>query len=92
MAPDELNMERALELLETASIDEEPIGTDPETQKPVYLKQGRFGPYVQLGTKDDDEKPKNAMSLPWIDGARKPLARRPNRFTCRIWPQPAIKI
>ena len=63
MAPDELNMERALELLEAASIDEEPIGTDPETQKPVYIKQGRFGPYVQLGTKDDDEKPKNASLL-----------------------------
>ncbi len=28
---------------------DEPIGTDPETGLPLYIKVGRFGPYVQLG-------------------------------------------
>ena len=63
MCPDELTLARAVELLDSAQVDEEPLGTDPVTQKPVYLKVGRFGPYVQLGHKDDDEKPKNASLL-----------------------------
>jgi DNA topoisomerase-1 len=36
------------------------IGVDPNSSEPVYLKSGRFGPYVQLG---DGEDPKRA-SLP----------------------------
>lgn len=35
---------------------DEPIGTDPETNLPVFLKNGRFGPYVQIG--EDDKKNK----------------------------------
>ncbi|ADB18196.1 DNA topoisomerase I [Pirellula staleyi DSM 6068] len=62
-APDEITLARALEMLNQASVAEEPLGLDPETQKPVYMKQGRFGPYVQLGTADDEEKPKNASLL-----------------------------
>jgi DNA topoisomerase I len=64
MPPDELTRERALEMLEQASVGEEPLGIHPDTHKPVYLKQGRFGPYVQMGAGDDDEKPKNASLLP----------------------------
>src|SRR5690606_28308920 len=63
MAPDELTLERAQELLDQASRDDEPLGFCPNTHKPVYLKQGRFGPYVQLGSPDDAEKPKNASLL-----------------------------
>lgn len=33
------------------------LGTDPKTGKPVYSRVGRFGPFVQLGSKDDEEKP-----------------------------------
>ncbi len=33
-----------------------PIGTDPATSLPVYIKTGRFGPYVQVG--EDDKKKK----------------------------------
>ncbi|EIT71680.1 MULTISPECIES: DNA topoisomerase I [Hydrocarboniphaga] len=36
------------------------IGIDPETGKPVSARLGRFGPFVQIGTKDDPEKPRFA--------------------------------
>ncbi len=64
MPPDELTLTKALEMLEQASVGEEPLGIHPDTHKPVYLKQGRFGPYVQMGAGDEDEKPKNAGLLP----------------------------
>jgi DNA topoisomerase-1 len=62
--PDELTLERALQLLDRAGVGEEPLGICPDTHQPVYLKQGRFGPYVQRGTGDENEKPKNASLLP----------------------------
>ncbi len=62
-APDEMTLACALDLLSQAEQAEEPLGIDPETKKPVFLKIGRFGPYIQLGTPDDDEKPKNASLL-----------------------------
>ncbi|HEX4145803.1 MAG TPA: type I DNA topoisomerase [Pirellulales bacterium] len=61
--PDEVTIERALELLGHAEQAEEPLGTCPETHKPVYLKVGRFGPYVQRGSSEDEEKPKNASLM-----------------------------
>jgi DNA topoisomerase-1 len=33
------------------------IGIDPKSGKPVSARVGRFGPFVQIGTKDDEEKP-----------------------------------
>ncbi|MBN2383713.1 type I DNA topoisomerase [bacterium] len=39
------------------------LGTDPKTGKPVSVKMGPYGLYVQLGDKNDSEKPKFA-SLP----------------------------
>jgi DNA topoisomerase-1 len=61
--PDEVTLEAALKLLEQASQADEPLGTCPETNKPVFLKVGRFGPYVQRGTPEDEEKPQNASLL-----------------------------
>ncbi len=46
---DELTVDRASELLASRSRGEEPLGTDPATGLPVFLRSGRFGPYVQLG-------------------------------------------
>jgi DNA topoisomerase-1 len=34
------------------------IGIDPESGKPISARVGRFGPFIQIGTKDDEEKPK----------------------------------
>jgi DNA topoisomerase-1 len=62
--PDEVTLEAALRLLEQAQQAEEPLGMCPETGKPVFLKVGRFGPYVQRGNPDDEEdKPQNASLL-----------------------------
>lgn len=33
------------------------IGTDPKSGKPIIARFGRFGPMLQLGTTDSDEKP-----------------------------------
>lgn len=61
--PDELSVDKALEMLGQAQQAEEPLGICPDTHKPVYLKVGRFGPYVQRGRPDDEEKPQNASLL-----------------------------
>jgi DNA topoisomerase-1 len=66
LSPDELTLTRALELLAQGKRQEEPLGTDPATGQAVYFKVGRFGPYVQLGEKSDDQeapKPKMASLL-----------------------------
>ncbi len=39
------------------------LGTDPKSGKPVSVRMGRFGPFVQIGTKDDEDKPKFASLL-----------------------------
>ncbi len=40
------------------------LGEDPKTGLPVSVRMGRYGPYVQIGTKDDEEKPKFAGLRP----------------------------
>lgn len=63
MAPDELTVAAALDLLDKAAQGDTPIGYCPETGRPVFLRVGRFGPYVQRGTPDNHEKPQNASLL-----------------------------
>ena len=63
LTPEELTLEKCQELFSQASQGDEPLGICPETGKPVFLKVGRFGPYVQRGTPDDEEKPQNASLL-----------------------------
>jgi DNA topoisomerase-1 len=40
------------------------LGVDPVSGKPMTVRMGRFGPFVQIGTKDDEEKPKFAGLRP----------------------------
>lgn len=40
------------------------LGQDPATGRPVSVRVGRYGPYAQLGVKDDPEKPKFASLKP----------------------------
>lgn len=63
LPPDELSVARALELVEEARKFEQPLGNDPASGKPVYVRNGRYGPYVQLGEAGGDEKPKYASLL-----------------------------
>ncbi|MFQ5609819.1 MAG: DNA topoisomerase, partial [Woeseiaceae bacterium] len=40
------------------------LGIDPKSGKPVTVRMGRYGPFVQIGTKDDEDKPKFAGLRP----------------------------
>ena len=40
---------------------ERQLGKDPKTGKPIFVKIGRFGPVVQIGTAEDKEKPQFAQ-------------------------------
>ena len=53
--PDELTVERAVELLSTP--DQKVLGAHPDTGEDISVRTGRFGPYVQLG---EGEKPKRS--------------------------------
>ncbi len=62
VAPDELTVAMATELLETQNAGDKIFGTDHETGLVVLGKTGRFGPYIQLGEQEEGskEKPKRA--------------------------------
>jgi len=40
------------------------LGIDPASGKPMSVRMGRFGPFVQIGTKDDADKPRFAGLRP----------------------------
>ena len=40
---------------------ERELGNDPKSGRPVFVKIGRFGPVVQIGTADDKDKPQFAQ-------------------------------
>ena len=61
LAPDELTVERAEELLAAPSGDRV-LGDDPDTGLPVLARAGRYGPYVQLGEVDANSKVKPRTS------------------------------
>lgn len=67
LAPDELDLEKAAEMLQIASKGPEPLGLDPESSQPVYLRQGRFGPFVQLGDSPKRKDLKRASLLRGMD-------------------------
>jgi DNA topoisomerase I len=62
LAPDELTVEKAAELILTQNVGDKILGTDPDSGLIVLGKVGRFGPYVQLGEVEEGskEKPKRA--------------------------------
>jgi DNA topoisomerase-1 len=62
---DELTPELAEKLLAEAAKGPASLGNDPVSNLAVYLKKGRFGPYVQLGESGEGEdKPRMASLLP----------------------------
>jgi DNA topoisomerase I len=66
VAPDELTLERARELLDAPPPErsDRVLGDDPATGLPVLVRAGRYGPYVQLGRAEElSTKPKTASLL-----------------------------
>ena len=43
---------------------ERPLGIDPASGRPVSVRYGRFGAFAQIGTRDDEEKPRFASLRP----------------------------
>ncbi len=46
------------------AIQSRQLGTDEKTGKPISVRMGRYGPFVQIGTRDDEEKPRFAGLRP----------------------------
>jgi DNA topoisomerase-1 len=71
LAPDEITVEKALDLLAAAGKAEEPLGLAADGTR-VFLRTGRFGPYVQLGEDPEDkaQKPKRASLFKSMDPRR----------------------
>jgi DNA topoisomerase-1 len=57
LPPDELTIDKAEEILSAPSQDRE-LGAHPELGTTVFLKAGRFGPYVQIGEIEEGSKTK----------------------------------
>ena len=64
LPPDELSLERAIEMIEAPQGDKI-LGTDPDSGLAVLARIGRYGPYVQLGEQEagTKKKPKRASLL-----------------------------
>ncbi len=69
VAPDELTIEVATDLIESQGKGDKILGTDPDSGLTVLARTGRFGPYVQLGEQEDGSKtkPKRASLLKSMD-------------------------
>jgi DNA topoisomerase I len=75
IAPADLSAEQVESLVKAKTEGPESLGRDAESGLPVYLLQGRFGPYVQLGeATDETPKPKRASLPKGMDPARVRLA------------------
>ena len=69
LCPDELTSNRVSEILEAQLAGSQSMGVHPESGEPVYLKKGRYGPYVQLGDPEpgSKKKPKMVSLLPGME-------------------------
>lgn len=57
------NVEHTTENAERAS-GERQLGADPKSGKPLLVRMGKYGPMAQIGSSDDEEKPRYAKLLP----------------------------
>ncbi len=53
----EKDVEAAMDTHSEHKVGERELGVDPKTGKPIFVKIGRFGPVVQLGAANEEEKP-----------------------------------
>ena len=61
--PFKKDVEKTIETAQRVSGERE-LGTDAVSGKPVIARMGRYGPMVQMGSQDDEEKPKFAKLKP----------------------------
>ena len=54
-------VEKTMNIRAEHKVGERELGIDPKSNKPVFVKIGRFGPVIQIGTADDENKPKFAQ-------------------------------
>jgi DNA topoisomerase-1 len=57
----EPTVEQTMNSRQTHKAGERQLGIDPKSGRPVFVKIGRFGPVVQIGTADDKDKPQFAQ-------------------------------
>ena len=57
----EPTVEKVLNARSEHKAGERELGKDPQSGRPVFVKIGRYGPVVQIGTAEDEEKPKFAQ-------------------------------
>ena len=57
----EPTVEKTMNSRQEHKAGERELGTDPKSGKPVFVKIGRFGPVIQIGSAEDKEKPRFAQ-------------------------------
>ena len=57
----EPDVEKVINARSEHKAGERQLGNDPKTGRPVFVKIGRFGPVVQIGAADDEQKPQFAQ-------------------------------
>ena len=61
---DGLVKDKEISVTREEAIEARDLGTHPKSGKPVSVRMGRYGPFVQIGTKEDEEKPLFAGLMP----------------------------
>ena len=63
--PFRANLENKLETVDISELRElKDLGTHPDTGRPVTVRLTKYGPTIQMGTREDEEKPKWAALTP----------------------------
>lgn len=64
LAPADISKEKLQELLQAGNAEDRVVGRHPEEDMDVVLRNGPFGPYVQLGHEDEQKGKPKRVSLP----------------------------